>query len=339
MTTIDMREFRRLRKAGIGGSDAAAVCGALDEDGEPVWGKTPFTVWQDKTNPDDLGDDDDDDALANGRDLEDGVARIYERRTGREVRRVDTMRCDKEHKFLIANPDRLVVRQFGSERRFLECKTSSKYWTRSGQPLWGPDDSGAGGVPIAYLYQCQHYLSVLQADVIDLCVMLKPRDVRIYEIRPNTRFIEAMREREVRFWKDHVEKGVPPDPGLTQAKLVFPEDDGSTVQVEDPEEQELVRTMMDLERRYKEVKAKRDEFHECIKKWLGKSRFLKLDGNTVADWATIKGRKPILMVDKLAKEDPDLYAELLRNYGRPPKDSRRFTIKLPKDMESNDDQD
>lgn len=71
-------EWLQLRKTGIGGSEAGAVCGL-----NPYAG--PMSVYRDKTS--DVVEDRDNEAMRQGRDLEDYVARRFAEETGLKVRR------------------------------------------------------------------------------------------------------------------------------------------------------------------------------------------------------------------------------------------------------------
>ena len=104
-------EWLRLRKNGIGGSDAGAVCGL-----NPY--SSPMNVYRDKTT--DETDDTDSESMRQGRDLEDYVAQRFTEATGLKVRRSNKMYRSVEYPFMLADVDRLVV----GEDAGLECKTA-----------------------------------------------------------------------------------------------------------------------------------------------------------------------------------------------------------------------
>ena len=107
-------EWLKQRKTGIGGSDAGAICGL-----NPY--ANAMTVYRDKTT--DNVSDLDNEAMRQGRDLEDYVARRFMEATGLKVRRSNMMYRSEGHPFMIADVDRLVV----GEDAGLECKTASAY--------------------------------------------------------------------------------------------------------------------------------------------------------------------------------------------------------------------
>jgi putative phage-type endonuclease len=103
-----------MRKTGIGGSDAGAICGL-----NPY--SSPMKVFWDKTN--DETEELDSEAVRQGHDLEDYVAQRFMESTGLKVRRSNFMYRSKEHTFMIADVDRLIA----GEDAVLECKTASAY--------------------------------------------------------------------------------------------------------------------------------------------------------------------------------------------------------------------
>ena len=104
-------EWLRLRKAGIGGSDAGAICGV-----NPY--SSAMKVFHDKTSEE--VEEQDNEAVRIGHDLEDYVAQRFMEATGLKVRKSNFMYRSKEHPFMIADVDRLVV----GEDAGLECKTA-----------------------------------------------------------------------------------------------------------------------------------------------------------------------------------------------------------------------
>ena len=82
-----------LRKQGIGGSDAGAVCGL-----NPY--SSPMKVFWDKTSQHTEGTDNE--AVRQGHDLEGYVAHRFMEATGKKVRRSNFMYCHEKYPFMIA---------------------------------------------------------------------------------------------------------------------------------------------------------------------------------------------------------------------------------------------
>lgn len=75
-------EWRQARKASIGGSDAAAILRLSDYS-------SPYTVWAEKTGR--IPEKEDNEAMRQGRDLEQYVADRFCEQTGKKVRRVNAI--------------------------------------------------------------------------------------------------------------------------------------------------------------------------------------------------------------------------------------------------------
>lgn len=159
--TKDMskEEWLRMRKLGIGGSEAGAICGL-----NPY--KSAMDVFVDK-NSDEI-EIVDNEAMREGRDFEDYVARRFSEATGLKVRRANMMYQSKEHPFMIADVDRLIV---GKEDGLigLECKTASPY---------SADKWKDGEVPAYYLAQCYHYMAVLDAKAWYIAVVIYGKEFK-----------------------------------------------------------------------------------------------------------------------------------------------------------------
>lgn len=131
-------EWPKLRKTGIGGSDAGAICGL-----NPY--SSPMKVFWDKTT--DEVEEKDNEAIRIGNDLEQYVAGRFMEATGFKVRRSNYMYRSKKHPYMIADVDRMVV---GGDAG-LECKTASAY---------NADKWADGRIPLHYAMQCYHYMAV-----------------------------------------------------------------------------------------------------------------------------------------------------------------------------------
>ena len=100
LSGVSNTDWLRLRKSGIGGSDAGAICGV-----NPY--SSAMKVFRDKTS--DVIEELDNEAVRIGHDLEDYVAQRFMEVTGLKVRKSNFMYRSTEHPFMIADVDRLVV--------------------------------------------------------------------------------------------------------------------------------------------------------------------------------------------------------------------------------------
>lgn len=179
------------RRTGIGGSDAATVAGL-----NPY--SSLYTLYNDKLGL--IPAKEDNEAMRQGRDFEDYVARRWMEKTGKKVRRNCYMWRSVEHPFMIADIDREVV----GENAGLECKTTSAY---------NKSDLEGGEVPLTYYVQCQHYMAVLGFDRMYLAVLVLGVGFYHFTIDRDEDEITALIEQEQAFWHLVETKTPPPVDG------------------------------------------------------------------------------------------------------------------------------
>ena len=192
VSTLNMekQEWLNYRKQGIGGSDAGAVCGL-----NPY--KTAIQVYQDKVSSE--TEDFDNEAMRQGRDFEDYVARRFTEVTGKKVRRANAMFYHEEYSFMLADVDRMVV----GEKAGLECKTASPFLA---------DKWKDGQIPMHYYIQCLHYMTVCDADAWYLAVLIFGKDFKYYRIERDETMVTDLIQMERDFWENHVLAGKFPAP-------------------------------------------------------------------------------------------------------------------------------
>lgn len=184
------REWLMLRKTGIGGSDAGAVCGL-----NPY--SSPMKLFFDKTTEE--TEEQDNEAMRQGHDLEDYVAQRFMEATGLKVRRSNYMYRSKEHPFMIADVDRLVA----GEDAGLECKTASAY---------NADKWKDGSIPPHYVMQCYHYMAVTGKRAWYIAAVILGREFVFHKLTWDDSLIQSLTAAEQDFWENHVMTGTMPDP-------------------------------------------------------------------------------------------------------------------------------
>lgn len=187
---LSKKEWLKYRKKGIGGSDAGAVCGF-----NPYRGA--MQVYYDKIS--DETEETDNEAMRQGRDLEDYVAKRFSEETGKKVRKVHAMLYDEKNPFMFADVDRMVT----GENAGLEIKTASPYT----ESQWAD-----GKIPLSYQMQCFHYMSVCNADAWYLAVLIYSREFKYYKIERDEEIIRSLVQIERNFWENHVQKRIIPKP-------------------------------------------------------------------------------------------------------------------------------
>ena len=190
-------QWVELRKSSIGGSDAAASVN-MNPFGSLI------ALYADKKGL--SKERETNEAMRLGTDLEAYVAERFTEKSGKKVRNDFFMYADDEYDFLTANIDRRVV----GENACLECKTMSSF---SGYDL------EAGEIPSQYFCQVQHYMMVMGFDMAYLAILVLQRGLYVIEVKRDDDFIKQLRAAEIAFWKDHIEKDVPPEPDGSESSM------------------------------------------------------------------------------------------------------------------------
>ncbi len=201
---MERQEWLRLRKNGIGGSDAGAVCGLNPYVSSLEVYASKISESVDEGVPDN-------EAMREGRDLEDYVARRFMEASGLKVRRANMMYASVEYPFMIADVDRVVI---GRENGItgLECKTASPYSAEK----WKD-----GKIPAHYIMQCYHYMAVLGAKSWYIAVMVYGREFKYIKLERDEEIIQSLIRIEENFWKHNVMKRVMPEPDGSDAAEAF----------------------------------------------------------------------------------------------------------------------
>ena len=106
---------------------------------------------------------------------------------------------DEKNSFMLADVDRMIV----GENAGLECKTASPYMADH----WRDDN-----IPLSYLIQCYHYMSVCNADAWYIAVVIYGKAFKYYRIERDDEAIELIIRIEKDFWYNHIIPKVLPDP-------------------------------------------------------------------------------------------------------------------------------
>lgn len=194
--SLSREEWLRLRRLGLGGSDAGAVCGV-----NPY--SSPMSVYHDKTS-DAVDECEENEAIRQGHDLEDYVAQRFMEATGLKVRRSNCMYRSVENPFMIADVDRLVI----GEDAGLECKTASAY---------SVDKWKDGEIPLHYIMQCYHYMAVTGKKTWYIAAVILGREFLYRKLEWDDALITHLTEAERYFWMEYVEKRTMPAPDGSKA--------------------------------------------------------------------------------------------------------------------------
>lgn len=184
-------EWMDQRRSGLGGSDAGAVLGL-----NPY--KSAYTLWAEKSclMPDEVEDNE---AMRQGRDLEEYVAQRFCEATGKKVQRSGFSYQSAEYPWMLANIDRKVI----GENAGLECKTSNPFKDKAYE---------GGDIPPHYYAQCLHYMAVMGFDRMYIAIVVYGKGFYWFQIDREDceNDIKALIDAEREFWQC-VQNDIEPD--------------------------------------------------------------------------------------------------------------------------------
>lgn len=297
---LPREDWLQYRKQGIGGSDAGAICGF-----NPY--RTAMQVYYDKTS--DVIEDIDNEAMRQGREFEEYVARRFTEETGKKVRRANAMFYDEKNPFMLADVDRMIV----GENAGLECKTASPFMAE----YWKDDK-----IPLSYQMQCYHYMSVCNTDAWYLAVLIYGREFKVYKLERDEEIIANLIQLEKNFWENHVlARILPESDGSKLADSViaeyFKESTGAVIPLQGFDDklkrrEELVVLMDKME-------CEKRQIEQELKMYMGDAEKAENQLFRVSWKEVISNR---LDAKALQEQEPEIYQKYLRQTN-----SRRFTIK------------
>lgn len=176
------------RQLGIGGSESGSVVGF-----NPY--KSAYTLWAEKTKkvPEFEGNL----TTEVGSYLEPFVAELFERETGKKVRRKNRILVNTDYPWAFADVDRLVV----GEKALLEIKTTNS--------LPNMRRFKNGEYPESWYCQVTHYLAVSGLEKAYLAVLIGCKEFKLFEVERDEDEIASLMKAEEQFW-NNVKTNTPP---------------------------------------------------------------------------------------------------------------------------------
>lgn len=303
--TLEMtrQEWLEERTRGIGGSDASIILGLNKY-------RTPFELWLEKTGQTNV-EESQAEAAYFGNLLEEVVAKEFEIRSGKKVRRNNFMMQHPKYNFITANIDRKVV----GEDAILECKTASAFLAKD----WESEE-----IPAPYLVQVQHYLGVTGYKHAYIAVLIGGQRFVWKDIERDEELIQMIFDAEVHFWNHHVLGNVPPAlDGSSAAEKFLKEryaesEEGKTIDLAF-EYKDKLDNLLELKQNIKQLQELARQTENELKHELKEAEtgFVK---NYQVDWKPVTQNR---VDNKLLKSKyPDVYESVLKQ-----STSRRFNVK------------
>ncbi|MEN2423056.1 lambda-exonuclease family protein [Streptomyces rimosus] len=258
------------RRAGVGGSDVAAILGMDRYRG-------PLHVWEAKQG---RGDTADSEAAYCGRKLEGLIAEMFGERSGLAVAPSPGTLVHAERSWARANLDRLVI-ESGSGRTSapLECKNRSEYqaadWT--------------GQVPDEPALQAHWYMAVTGYDHAWVAVLIGGNRLRWYRLERDQELGDRLMDYCGAWWQRHVIRGEPPPPdgsAATTALLarLWQAEPERAVEVDAVRTQVLLSRRAELKREQKALDAALREVENHLKAMVGAAGTATVCARPVFTW-------------------------------------------------------
>ena len=284
-------EWLRLRRKGIGGSDASVIMG-----------KNPYRsilqLWEEKTGKLPVTDDGNEYTYW-GNVMEPIIRKEFMNRTGLKVRQKHAMIIHKDYPYLFADVDGIVTDERG-EKCIFEAKTASQYKA----------DQWENGVPEEYVLQVQHYLAVCGMNKAYIAALIGGNKFVFTTIYRDDFLIEELTAREKKFWEECVLTDTEPvadDSEATQEYLntKYSNSVASTIQL-NVDMKKVIAEYQDVDSKVKELEKKKTGLANQIKAVMGAYETGELDG-IVVSWKKISRES----VDgrRLRREKPEIFAE------------------------------
>lgn len=288
------------RKNGIGGSDAAKVCGIVP---------SPLQVYNDKKG---LSPEVEQNRYMYwGSRHEPTIRDVYQEMKGVHVEEKEMITSEK-YPWMFANIDGWIP----EKNAVLECKTSTEFL----RDQWG--EEGTDKIPARYLIQCAHYAIVTDCDYVDIAVLIGTSDFRLYKYNRVKELEEQIIEKEKIFWHEHILKSMPPKPMTSEeAEEVYKTVSKNDYIYAPNPVREMIRTVSSLKDKIKYLEDEKKGIEESLKIGLeGHGGYRDEVGNVLVSWLP-ESRKSV-DVKALQQKMPDAWRMFLRNSS-----SRVFRLK------------
>lgn len=308
----DRESWLAWRRQGIGGSDAAAVCGL-----DPY--RTPYALFLEKMGV--LDSAEENERMLWGRLLEPPIADEFERRQGLWVCQRQLMSVHPERSWQRATLDGKVFDNpagDGASLGIYEGKTTHAHW----------ESDWAEGVPERYTLQIQHNMAVTDDERAYVTCLIGGQKLVIHVVERDDELIGMLVDLETDFWR-RVQEGTPPPIDGSEAtadaiRAAFPmADPGEAVELPD-EALELVREIEAAQAEEKVAHERLQQAKSQLMAQLGGAAIGMYAGRELVTWKSVTARR--LDSDALKQAHPEIVAEFTKESSY-----RRFLTKKTKE--------
>lgn len=312
-------EWLAERRKSLGGSDIGSALGLCK------W-RSPYAVWAEKTGL--TPEEPDNEAMRQGRDLEEYVAERFSELTGKKVRRVNAILRNDDFPHLHANIDRDIV----GEDAGLECKTASALNTSRFR---------GAEFPASYYTQCVTYLAVTGYKRWYLAVLVLGREFKVYQVTTvpddevpewcagsvyvGAEEFDSLKAFAARFWEQYVETKTPPPVDGSEStaetiETIFAESDDAAEEIDLTAVADKLTARAELKEQKERIEAEITEAENAIKAFMEtapRGVLIGTNTTTTVTWKTQESRR--FDAKAFAKDHPgmDLTPYYTKSQSRP----------------------
>ncbi|MEV4033455.1 YqaJ viral recombinase family protein [Streptomyces umbrinus] len=311
-------QWHAVRRAGVGGSDVAAILG-MDRYRGPlhVWRAKRGQLEQEHSTRLDR-------AARRGHRLEGLVAEFFAEETGHTVVDAPGTLQHIDHPHWLANLDRIAYRpEEPADPAVLECK--SRTWRAARAENWKGDQAPDGpSLQSCWYMAVTGYRAAYVAGLVD-------DDFVWFRLERDEELIGMLTAAVDTFWTEHVLTGVPPEPDGSQATTellarLWDAQEEATVEVDPVEAMLLKQRRRALKERIETLGEDLNEVENQMRTMLGRAEVATVGGRTAFTWrqngnfaparfrqaepalaAEYVRRVPVVDTERLAADHPETY--------------------------------
>lgn len=298
----DKAEWLRERRAGIGGSEVAAIMG------ENHW-NSPRQIWMSKMGMFDDKPPQQSEAARWGNLLETVVADEWALRENRKYVHIPVILQDDERPYLLANIDGFTLSDDGQViTGILEIKTTSAY----NQSVWEN-----GPLPFHYMCQTNWYCGITRLGAYTIVCLVGGQHLYSYDLPADAELFAREVAAADDFWLNHIVTGIEPEATAVDKELLkkaesadeVPDvDEAPTLILDDEESQRLITSYIQLREKAKVLKDIKDAVYAQIKIKIGKSPSAMTAINSVTVKKTARRSCDFDLLQSIA---PEIYARVV----------------------------
>lgn len=290
---LTREQWLKLRRKGIGGSDASVVMG------KNPW-RSIQQLWEDKTGKTPVQENSNEYTYW-GNVMEGIIRKEFMNRTGLKVRQKHFMMFHPQFQFMFADVDGIVTDERG-EKCIFEAKTVSQY---------REEEWRDGKIPVEYMMQVQHYLAVCEMQKAYIAALIGGNHFIYHTILRDEGMIAELVHAEMQFWNYNVKCDIRPeidDSSATKDFLDKKYRDSVKDSVKlDRSLEAVLKQYQEVESQLKDMEQKKNGLSNQLKAALGEHEEGRLENGQIVRWKRIE--KKLVDAKKLKAEQPEIYKQ------------------------------